>query len=442
VSTTSAVTLFFALLAVAAQLALATLATAALAARHWRRAERFRAAVAAAPSQALGLAFLVSLVATLGSLYLSEVAGLVPCTLCWYQRAAMYPLALLLGLAAWRRDLAVRPYAVALAATGGTISVYHHLLERFPALDAGACDPDNPCTLTWVWQFHYLSVPLMAGTAFALVIALLLSAGPAEGRAVPEGVRGVGRRASRSRSTAAAGQVRPQGTPQPAGGRVPGALGRLAGAVLARPGGGLPLLRVALVVIVVAALAAGAISGRGGGEAGAASDLPQARPLKVSGEPLPSLGEGGADPAVGRPAPELRGASFDGAPLAITRDGTPKALVFLAHWCPHCRAELPVLVRWLDNGRLPAGVRLYAVSTAVRPDLPAYPPSGWLRQAGWPTPVLADDPAGSAASAFGLSGYPFFVLVDGRGQVVARASGEQSPRQLDRLLERLAPDGR
>jgi disulfide bond formation protein DsbB/thiol-disulfide isomerase/thioredoxin len=419
VPTTSAVTLFFALLAVAAQLAFAALATAALGARRWRPAAQLRAAVAAAPSQALGLAFVVALVATLGSLYLSEVAGLVPCTLCWYQRAAMYPLALLLGLAAWRRDLAVRPYAVALAATGGAISAYHHLLERFPTIDVGACDPDNPCTLTWVWRFHYLSVPLMAGTAFALVIALLLGAGPAGGVVRPERGRGPGGRA---------------GLPR-------GALGRLAGAVLARPENGLPLLRVALLVIVVAALAAGAISGRGG-TAAAASDLPQTRPLRVSGEPLPALAEGGADPAVGRAAPELRGASFDGRPLAIARDGAPKALVFLAHWCPHCRAELPVLVRWLDNGRLPAGVRLYAVSTAVRPGLPAYPPSGWLRQAGWPTPVLADDAAGSAASAFGLSGYPFFVLLDGRGRVVARASGEQSPRQLDRLLERLAPGGR
>jgi disulfide bond formation protein DsbB len=388
----SAVTLFFALLAVAAQLALATLAVAALAARGWRPAARLRGAVAAAPSQALGAAFLVALVATLGSLYLSEVAGFVPCTLCWYQRAAMYPLALLLGVAVLRRDLAVRPYAIALAGMGSIISTYHHLLERFPAIDAGACDPDNPCTLVWVWRFHYLSIPLMAGTAFALVAALLLSAGPAAGQ----------------------------------------------------PAGGLPLVRGTLAVIVVAALAAGAltgIAGRGDGVAGTATDLPQARPLRVAGEPLPVLGEDGADPAAGRRAPELRGASFDGRPVTIARDGTPKALVFLAHWCPHCRSELPVLLRWLDNGRLPSGVRLYAVSTAVRPGLPGYPPSGWLREAGWPAPVLADDQAGSAATAFGLSGYPFFVLVDGRGRVVARASGEQTPRDLDRLFARLAPDG-
>jgi cytochrome c biogenesis protein CcmG/thiol:disulfide interchange protein DsbE len=413
---TSAVTLFFALLAMAAQLALAALAVAALAARRWRAAARLRAALAAGPSQALGLAFLVALVATLGSLYLSEVAGFVPCTLCWYQRAAMYPLALLLGVAAVRRDLAVRPYAIALAGAGATISAYHFLLERFPAIDAGACDPDNPCTLVWVWQLHYLSIPLMAGTAFALVAALLLSADPAADRPARPG-------------TVASGRAGP--------------LRRLAVAAVARPPGGLPLVRGTLVVLVVAALAAVALTGTAGrdGVAGAATDLPQTRPLRVAGEPLPVLGADGPDPAVGRAAPELRGASFDGRPLAITRDGTPKALVFLAHWCPHCRAELPVLVRWLDNGRLPSRVRLYAVSTAVRPGVPGYPPSGWLREGGWPAPVLADDPAGSAATAFGLSGYPFFVLLDGRGRVVARAGGEHTPRDLDRLLARLTAGG-
>jgi cytochrome c biogenesis protein CcmG, thiol:disulfide interchange protein DsbE len=216
--------------------------------------------------------------------------------------------------------------------------------------------------------------------------------------------------------------------------------GRLATAALARP----PLVRGALVVVVLAALLAAVVGGSTGAVAPAAADagLPQNRPVRVGGEPLAVLAEGGADQAVGRPAPELRGASFDGTPVAVTRDGIPKALVFLAHWCPHCQEEVPVLVRWLGNGRLPPGVELYAVSTAVRPELPGYPPSAWLRQARWPAPVLADDPQGSAAAAFGLSGFPFFVLVDGEGRVAARASGEQSPRDLDRLLARIAPAAR
>jgi disulfide bond formation protein DsbB/thiol-disulfide isomerase/thioredoxin len=416
VPSVSTATLFFALLAVAAQLALVTLVVAALAARRWPVAARLRAAVAAAPGEALRLAFVVALVATLGSLYLSEVAGLVPCTLCWFQRAAMYPLAVVLGVAAFRRDLAVRPYAVALAGAGAAVSAYHYLLERFPSLDAGACDPDNPCTLTWVWRFHYLSIPLMAGTAFALVAVLLLSTGP--------------------RQAEAAG-VQPRARAEGPGGGRPR---RLTAAALTRPGGGPPLVRAALVVVVLAGL----VGGRSGvvATAPADADLPQDRPVQVGGEPLAVLEENGADQAVGRTAPELRGASFDGTPVAVTHDGTPKAVVFLAHWCPHCQEEVPVLVRWLANGRLPPGVELYAVSTAVRPELAGYPPSTWLREAGWPAPVLADDPQGSAAAAFGLSGFPFFVLLDGDGRVAARASGEQSPRDLDRLLASIASAAR
>lgn len=176
---TPAVTLFLALLTVGAQFAVAVAVILALTGRWWPAAARLRRELTAAVApQALQLAFLVALAATLGSLYLSEVAHFAPCPLCWYQRVAMYPLAVILGVAAWRRDLAVRPYALALVAVGAPISVYHYLVERFPALQAGACDPDNPCTLLWVWRFHYISIPLMAASAFALVAVLLLTARP------------------------------------------------------------------------------------------------------------------------------------------------------------------------------------------------------------------------------------------------------------------------
>jgi|tagenome__1003787_1003787.scaffolds.fasta_scaffold19853389_1 hypothetical protein len=180
--TTDAVTLLLAMLTVAAQLTVAAVIVLAIAGRRSPAAARLgtRAAAAAGP-QALPLAFLVALVATLGSLYLSEVAHFLPCTLCWYQRIAMYPLAVILGMATWRRELVVRPYALALAALGAPISAYHYLLERFPALDGGTCDPASPCTLVWVWRLHYISIPLMAGSAFALVATLLLLARPTAG---------------------------------------------------------------------------------------------------------------------------------------------------------------------------------------------------------------------------------------------------------------------
>jgi disulfide bond formation protein DsbB len=122
----------------------------------------------------LALAALVGLVATLGSLYLSEIAHFPPCQLCWYQRLAMYPLPVILGIAAWRRDFGIRPYAIALAAIGSAISIYHYQLERFPDQSSLSCSVDVPCTTVWIWRFHYISIPFMALSGFALIVTLLL----------------------------------------------------------------------------------------------------------------------------------------------------------------------------------------------------------------------------------------------------------------------------
>ena len=169
------VTLFLALLAVGSQAAVLGLVALRLLARRSAGARRREADLGAALGPwVLTLAFAVALTATLGSLYLAEVARFPPCKLCWYQRIAVYPLVPLLGLASWRRDRGVRPYALALIAVGLPISLYHVVLERVPSLEGGACDPLNPCTIIWVQRFGYLTIPAMAATAQALVGALLL----------------------------------------------------------------------------------------------------------------------------------------------------------------------------------------------------------------------------------------------------------------------------
>jgi disulfide bond formation protein DsbB len=124
--------------------------------------------------QVLPLAWAVALTATLGSLYYSEVANFTPCKLCWYQRIAMYPLAIVLGIAALKRDLGVRLYVLPVVAVGAVMSTYHYLLQRFPSIESGAsCDPTAPCTATWVWEFHFISIPFMALSGFALIGSLL-----------------------------------------------------------------------------------------------------------------------------------------------------------------------------------------------------------------------------------------------------------------------------
>ena len=109
-----------------------------------------------------------------GSLYFSEIANYTPCTLCWYQRIAMYPLVLILGIAAIRRDTGIRLYAIPLATVGAVIAAYHYLLEWFPQIDTGACTVGIPCTQVWFREFGFVSLPLLALVAFLLVIVLLL----------------------------------------------------------------------------------------------------------------------------------------------------------------------------------------------------------------------------------------------------------------------------
>ena len=165
----------FALLTVAADLAVVGIALVVIVDRDGSRGMRPALIETLGPS-ALWLAFLVALTATLGSLYLSEVAHFVPCELCWYQRIAMYPLAPILFVAAYRRDPGVWRYVVPVAAIGAAISIYHYQLERFPEQASASCSPDAPCTVVWIWRFHFISIPFMALSAFALIGALVLVA--------------------------------------------------------------------------------------------------------------------------------------------------------------------------------------------------------------------------------------------------------------------------
>jgi disulfide bond formation protein DsbB len=172
---TSTMTLLFATLAV-----LAAVAAVVLHAVRWLPLPEARRALAdLLDGQEVQLAFVVALVATLGSSYLSEVAHFVPCRLCWYQRIAMYPLPVLLGIAWWRRDDGIRRYVVPLALIGLAISTYHVLVEHFPSLeDSGVCEVSNPCTIRWVERFGFVTIPTMALAAFALISGLLLHPAP------------------------------------------------------------------------------------------------------------------------------------------------------------------------------------------------------------------------------------------------------------------------
>jgi disulfide bond formation protein DsbB len=176
----STVSLFYALLAVVATAAVIGLLGLAVAARRSSTAGRWLDSLRSSlGSSALLAAFVVATLATVGSLYFSEVAHFEPCRLCWYQRIAMYPLVVILGIAAWRRDVRVRRYAVPVTVIGAVIATYHYALEWLPWLDSGVCSATTPCTIVWFREFGFISLPYLALSAFLLIVALLWLAGDA-----------------------------------------------------------------------------------------------------------------------------------------------------------------------------------------------------------------------------------------------------------------------
>jgi disulfide bond formation protein DsbB len=118
---------------------------------------------------------LVSGTAMLGSLYLSEIANLPPCRMCWWQRFIMYPVAVVLAVAAWRRYPKVRiPVSIAVL-VGAGISGYHYLIQWFPTLEGNSCSVTVPCTTAWFRVFGFISIPYMALSAFAFVFVMMLA---------------------------------------------------------------------------------------------------------------------------------------------------------------------------------------------------------------------------------------------------------------------------
>jgi thiol-disulfide isomerase/thioredoxin len=151
----------------------------------------------------------------------------------------------------------------------------------------------------------------------------------------------------------------------------------------------------------------------------------------VTGEALPEFGKGETDPAIGMTAPVLEGFGFLGNEVN-TKPGTPMLLVFLAHWCPFCQKEVPILVKWNQSGLVPEGLDVIAITTGTDEAQPNFPPSVWLANERWPElwPVLVDNKDQTAGNAFGLAGYPFMTLVGADGTVLWRNSGEISSEAL------------
>jgi thiol-disulfide isomerase/thioredoxin len=185
----------------------------------------------------------------------------------------------------------------------------------------------------------------------------------------------------------------------------------------------------AAVVVVIAIVVA--LVASGGNDAASATKWETAQ-VEVTGASLPQYDpKVTPDPAIGDTIPTLQGKSvFDGTPVKVAPDGKPQAVIFVAHWCPHCQAELPKLVTLAKHGVFD-GMTVTAVATGTSKQAPNYPPSAWLKGVDWPFPVMADSPDATAAQAYGINAYPYFVLVNADGTVAGRGSGELPPSAIE-----------
>jgi thiol-disulfide isomerase/thioredoxin len=143
--------------------------------------------------------------------------------------------------------------------------------------------------------------------------------------------------------------------------------------------------------------------------------------------------------ATGLESPKVTGENFAGSEVVIDpADGRAKAIVFLAHWCPHCQAEVPLVQEWIDAGGGVDGVDMYAVATAMNSARGNFPPSAWLDNEGWTAPVLRDDNSNSVLRAFGSGGFPFWTFVNADGTVALRIAGRMPVDQLESIMQGLS----
>lgn len=120
-------------------------------------------------------AFLVALVATLGSLFFSEVMHFIPCSLCWYQRIFMYPLVLIFLVNLLYPDDNVYKYALPIALSGLAIAIYHNLLMFKIIPEAlSPCVQGVPCSVDYLNWFGFITIPLLSFIAYVAIVMLLI----------------------------------------------------------------------------------------------------------------------------------------------------------------------------------------------------------------------------------------------------------------------------
>ena len=198
---------------------------------------------------------------------------------------------------------------------------------------------------------------------------------------------------------------------------------------------------VIIVLGVAATIAIVATSGDddGGSDSTALDEIPaderttegEYGTVEIEGEGLPPF-EG--EPSVGLIAPTFTTDTLDGPRVTVGPSENAKVIGFFVHSCPHCQREVSRIAGWLRTNELPDGVELLAVSTLADPERENWPPSAWFFREGWSAPVLLDDAQGTIAANYGMTSFPYWVVVDEDMRVLTQAAGEMNDEQFSQLM--------
>ena len=191
---------------------------------------------------------------------------------------------------------------------------------------------------------------------------------------------------------------------------------------------------IGIGVVVVVGLFVWAIASGGATSGNADFEVPAFGEIDVAGALAPldpsSAGVAEFDPAAGQPAPVAIGTDYNGVASSVGDSGEPQIIVFLAHWCSFCQAEVPDLVTAMAGGSTIDGVEVVGVATASNSTRGNYPPASWLEAEGWTGGVLMDDAQSSVLVAYGLGSFPAWAAVQADGTVAGRATGALSEEQV------------
>ena len=172
-----------------------------------------------------------------------------------------------------------------------------------------------------------------------------------------------------------------------------------------------------------------------------AAGLPEGE-ISVVGDSLPQYaGENDDNVALGLAAPTFSAPDQNSEIFQLEKNGNSKALLFLAHWCPHCQREVPVVQRFIDSNGVPPGIDVIAVATSIDRGRDNYPPHDWLANEGWTETQLYDLDK-EIATAYGLNAFPYWVFLDKDFNVVARRTGNLPQDQVGQLITALALQSR